>query len=157
LCRVLAPTERLTDFFQAPFVKIPEHDGIVVGGPEATHCIVEQWLDLLPCRVWSGKVHRFDGQLFAAVAAAFATQGLGRHIARGSVKPPRKDGAAPQSAGFASQQREYLLRNILRQVYITDQSVCSGMDQIYMPLNQLRKGVLRAVLSKALQEFMVVL
>src|SRR5581483_11425833 len=76
------------------------------------------------------------GFLFAVLTASAQGQSFGGGISRGAVKPAGNDRPGTQRTGFARQNNENRLRNLLRQMRVTNLAQRHGIDQVDMPRHQ---------------------
>jgi hypothetical protein len=136
LGRVFADPHGGSDLFQILAFKETEDDGAVIFLSEARHGGVEQWSDVGPRRGFGlGLVQQglHINLLFAALATALRSRGVGGGELGGAAKPSRENRFRAERWCLACQNDEGGLRDFFRQMGVTKLAQGNQINQIDMP------------------------
>ncbi len=139
---VFGEAENGADFLMGFALEKAQHDGVAVGFLELADTFIEQGAQLVPRHCGGGEsfIHG-EGLLFTGAAALFATDGFAGGKARAGVQPAGEGVPARQRAGLAGEINKNRLRGVLGERGIAIRlAQRDGVNQVYMPTHEFRKG-----------------
>ncbi len=142
------------DIAQLSVVQKTQHQGVAVLGRKFIHRAFE----FLSNQFWFGSgIGRLHGEggLFALTASALGPAGVEGLISSGVIQPGRQRLIFLKLTGFAGEQHENSLGNLLSKLRITNDSPRRGEHQIKMTVHHLPEGSFRPIVHEDPQQFMI--
>jgi hypothetical protein len=139
---VLGRAERFANFAKRFVLEVAEQDGRAFGLIKRVHGFVEGRFDVCPVVV--GGVHSVElgGNLFAKLAAGFATDDINGSASSDLIQPRGEDGIRREVVCLADEIGEGGLGDLFRELWRTDLAKRGGKNKIEMPPDDFGKGIL---------------
>ena len=114
---------------------------------------------MLPKGVGFRLVHEHGvcgNRLFPLCSATFALQNIRGYVTGRAEQPTGQRSDVDQMMGFASEEDEHSLTNVIRQICAPHFSQTATMSQIDVSMDNLAKGTFRTILDVLSQQDMVI-